>query len=265
MVNKIFVIIILLSPLWANGQGRVDGFYKSKGDIDLVANVGFEANPFYYAGRDKISLTRNILFTNFFMAYGISDKFNLNFSVPFLVVNGKEIGVQDLNLFFKYKLLSIKSTQISLASGFSSNITNYQTEGGSALGQQAKIVDVRIVTHSSFNKGYFSTFQIGYSFKSDPTPNSLPLALKVGLASSKYYVDFWYEYQYSFGGLDYLGIFVPISFKQLGVDYHKIGGTFYKPIKNKLGVFVGASYLIGGRNTSSGVSVNTGIVFKHIN
>lgn len=251
------------SAFYGISQGRVDGFYKGKGNLDFAVGGGCERNPSYYAGTDKIVLTRDIVIGSAFVAYGITSKLDVNLSLPYIDVNGREKGLQDLSVSLKHKLLEDKGWTISLAGGFSSNLTDYQIGGGSALGQQAKIIDGRVVIHYLLEKGFFTTLQGGYSYKIEPVPHSIPFAIKVGVAKPKYYIDAWYEFQYGIGGFDYRGDPPPPSFRELGVSYHKIGATIYKPIKDFLGIYGGGSYVLSGRNVSQGIGVNLGVVLKY--
>lgn len=268
------LIILGINSIYA--QGRVDGFYKGQGNLDIVFNGGYENNTTYFAGTNKVKLGRKIVIANAFLAYGITDRLDVNFSLPFISVNTNTNGFQDASLFFKYRLLKLNSGifessilpkwmtgSLSLAGGVSSNFTDYQTEGGSALGQQAKTIDLRPVLQVHFTDGFFTTLQAGYTYKFDPVPNSFSPAVKIGFAKAKIYADVWYEYQHSYGGLDYQGTPAPSSFQELGVDFHKVGATIYKPLKKRLGMFVGATYILTGRNTSQGLGVNAGIVLKH--
>ncbi len=267
---KLFTTTILILTLAQSfAQGRVDGYYKGQGNLDFVISGGYENNKNYFAGTNKVTLGRKIVIANAYLAYGITNKLDVNFSLPYISVNNVAKGFQDASLFLKYRLIDFSDTSkslkgsLSLAGGMSSNFTNYLTEGGNALGQQAKTIDLRPVLQIHLPKGIFTTLQAGYTYKFDPVPNSFSPAVKVGIAKSKIYADVWYEYQYSFGGLDYQGSPAPSTFQELGVNYHKVGGTFYTPIKNKLGVFVGATYILSGRNTSQGLGINAGIVLKH--
>ena len=273
LIIKCTFILIMFNSF---GQGRVDGFFKGQGNLDVVFSGGYENNRSYFAGTNKITLGRKIVIANVYLAFGITDRLDVNFSLPYISVNKNTKGFQDASLFFKYKLWSINNARrlfhylpagynatLSVAGGVSSNFTDYQTEGGSALGQQAKTIDLRPVLQIPLPKGMFATLQAGYTYKFDPVPNSFSPAIKIGVAGSKIYADVWYEYQHSFGGLDYQGTPVPSSFQELGVNFHKIGGTLYTPIKQRFGVFLGATYILTGRNTSQGLGLNAGIVLKH--
>ncbi len=267
MKVSIIVALSLMFTVKSFGQGRVDGFFKGKGNLDIALGANFEVNPQYYAGTNLIDLSRNIFSASAFFAYGIIDKLDVNVSVPFVSVNGVESSIQDPAIFLKYKIANINlgsSTRIELimAGGFSSNITDYQTGGGSAIGQQAKTIDARPVIQIYLPKGIFATLQGGYNYKFDPVPHAVPFAAKIGMAKAKWYADIWYDGQYGIGGFDYQGTPTPPSFRELGVSYHKIGGTFYKPINQKSGWFAGLSYVLAGRNFSKGVSGNIGYVYK---
>lgn len=274
---KIFgLVFILLMTCLCNAQGRVDGFFKGKGNLDIALGTNFEANSKYYAGTNLIGLKRNILSASAFFAYGITKKLDVNLSIPFVNVNRVEAGIQDPALFLKYHLFSVSFSQekedgvrtdgptvnVLIAGGFSSNITDYQTGGGSALGQQAKTIDIRPVVHINFSDGIFATVQAGYNYKFNPVPHAIPFAAKIGMAKANWYADIWYDGQHGIGGFDYQGTPTPPSFRELGVSYHKIGGTFYKPINQKLGWFAGLSYNLAGRNFSKGVGGNIGLVYK---
>ena len=266
----IFSLLLLVSTA-SIGQGRVDGFFKGKGNLDIALSSNFEVNPKYYAGTNLINLSRNILSVSAFAAYGITNNLDVNVSIPFVSVNGVESSIQDPALFLKYDIGNLRitpamSVDFILAGGFSSNVTNYQTGGGSALGQQAKTIDIRPVLHFSFDRipfaGSFLTLQGGYNYKFDPVPSAYVFAAKFGIAKANWYADIWYDSQYGIGGFDYQGTPAPPSFRELGVSYHKIGGTFYKPINQKTGWFAGASYALAGRNFSKGFGGNVGVVLK---
>ena len=56
--------------------------------------------------------------------------------------------------------------------GFSSNLVDYQTEEASAIGQQAKTIDGRLVVQRFFSESIFVMAQGGYSYKNNPVPNA---------------------------------------------------------------------------------------------
>jgi len=267
----LLIILIILFPYLSFGQGRVDGFFKGKGNLDIAIGATYETAPKYYAGTNLIEsgLGRDVFSTSAFVAYGITNKLDINLSIPYVNVNGSVGGVQDPAVFIKYKLLQLTNVHpdivvdLIMAGGFSSNITDYQTGGLNALGQQAKVIDIRPVLQiMNVTHGVFLTLQGGYNYKFDPVPSAAVFAVKLGIAKAKWYADIWYDMQNGIGGFDYLGTPAPPSFRQLGVSFQKVGGTFYKPINNKMGAFAGLSYVLTGRNMSKGFGANLGVVFK---
>jgi len=266
-MNSKLTLILVLSIVTVNSfsQGRVDGFFKGKGNTEIVLGGGAEIDKRYFAGNDKISLSRTIYNANIYIAAGLFNKLDLYLSAPYVSIN-KVGSVQDGSAFLKmealHKKLSNGELSISMALGFSGNLANYQTEGLSAIGQQAKVLDIRPVVHYFSKNGWFGTLQFAYGFKSDPVPDCINGSLKMGRATSKLYFDVWYDHQTCLGGLDYRGTPAPSTFKELRVDYHKLGATIYSPIFERLGVFAGTSYVITGRNIGQGINVNIGFVLK---
>ena len=211
-MQKVILTLLSITVLSLGiSQGHVDGFLKGKGNLDAAFSGAIELNSKFIGNGTTFNIQRNIIAASAFVAYGIGDKLDVNLSIPFISVNGAEKGFQDGAIYLKYKLSSFKlfnkkklvRGDFILAGGFSSNFTNYQTQGGSAIGQKAKALDFRPVFQFYFPNSIFATVQTGYTYKFDPVPNAFPFALKVGLAKSNYYLDVWYDFQHSFGGTDY--------------------------------------------------------------
>ena len=265
LTKNYFLIVFLITSSSIMAQGRVDGFYKGKGNLDLVLGGGMEINDQFYAGERLVKLARTISNVNVFAAYGIGEKLDINLSAPFVSINGNG-DLQDGAIYLKYKLLEQElgngKLSFSMAVGYAAPLSDYQTEGINAIGQQNSQIDARPIIHYFKNNGWFGTLQFGLQSKSKPTPNSIASTLKIGKASAKDYFDVWYDFQQSDGGLDYLGNPRPSTFKELGSDFHKVGATYYRPIKEKLGFVVGASSTLAGRNTGKGYGFNLGIVLK---
>jgi len=266
-LKKIIYLLLVLLSGDIYSQGRVDGFFKGKGNLDAVFSISQEENKFYFAGREKINFSRETMSYNSFIAYGIVKDLDVNISLPYVDVNGVEKDFQDFSVFLKYKLNHFTIQKIGgdliLAGGFSSNVSDYQVGGGNAIGQQAKAFDLRPVFHFNLGKGFFTTIQSGFTYRLDPVPHSVPFAAKLAYAKAKYYIDIWYDFQYGIGGFDYRGTPAPPSFRELGVSYNKVGGTVYAPIFKYLGAFAGVAYTVSGRNIPHGLGMNVGLVLKY--
>lgn len=247
------------------GQGRIDGFYHDKGDGNAVIGLGFEDSNRYQAGRSTLDFGRSLYYANFYGSYGIEENFNASISIPYLISDDQR-NFQDLTVFVKYRVYRFSGTigtlELSLAGGLSTPISNYELGGLNDIGQQATVIETRGMGHYQWNSGWFITAQSGYSFKLEEVPNSIPFTLKLGKASSKWYYDVYYDFQYSFGGIDYRGTPRPQNFKAFGTNFHKAGGTLYTSFSNQWGGYVSLAYTIDGRNIFTGPAYGLGTVFS---
>lgn len=261
---KIVGLLIMLLSIKVFSQGKIDGFYRGQGNATLVLGFGYEDSQKYFAGKEQIDLSRNLYYTNLFTAYGITDNFDVQISVPYLKSEDNK-AFQDISVFSKYRFYKFQTEQgnfqISVGAGFSTPLSDYAIGGLYDLGQQATVIDTRLMVHYQCSTNWFATLQSGLSFKFEEVPNSLPVGLKIGKASSKIYYDAFYEYQHSFGGDDYLGSPRPQNFREFGVDYHKVGGTIFTHLAQNLGIYVSYSYLISGRNVFQGPSYGAGLTY----
>ncbi len=257
-----FLTTLLTSNVFS--QGKIDGFYRGQGSATTVLGLGYEDSKHYFAGRTKVDLSRKLYYANLFASYGISENLDAQISIPYLISDDNK-DFQDVSFFAKYRFYQNETEsgnlQLSFGAGLSTPISDYDIGGLYDLGQQATIIDVRAMLHYQYKNNWFTTLQSGFSYKFEEVPNSLPFAMKIGKAGSKLYYDVFYEYQYSFGGTDYLGTPRPQNFREFGVDYHKVGGTAFTPIFQNLGLYVSYSYILAGRNIFQGPSYGFGLSY----
>ncbi len=265
MKKIVAILFLFLSICEGFTQGKIDGFYRGSGNASTSLGLGYEDTPNYFVGTEKSDIGRTLFFGSAFVAYGITPDFDINTSLPFFVSNDK-LRVQDITLFLKYRFYTFEfensRLEISSGLGFSSPLSDYETGGLNDIGQRATILETRGMFHYHCNTGWFLTLQSGYSFKFEEVPNSFPLTFKAGRAMSKWYYDVWYDYQNSSGGIDYRGTPPPQNFKEIGVDYHKAGGTIYRPLGQDFGIYASFSYTISGRNVFQGAGYGIGLVYN---
>ncbi|MCR9182625.1 MAG: hypothetical protein NXH73_06835 [Flavobacteriaceae bacterium] len=264
MKKIVGILFLLLFSTEGISQGKIDGFYRGFGNLSTSFGLGFEDTPNYFIGTERSDIGRTLFFGSAYAAYGITPDFDINASLPFFVSNEK-LRTQDVSLFLKYRLYKIdfESSKLEISSGlgFSTPISDYETGGLNDIGQKATILETRGMIHYQWNTGWFLTFQSGFSFKLEEVPNSLPITFKAGRALSNWYYDVWYDYQQSFGGIDYRETPPPQNFKEIGVDYHKAGGTLYRPLGQDFGIYASFSYTISGRNVFQGAGYGIGLVY----
>lgn len=258
------VLLCGLITVGSFAQGKIDGFYRGKGNATVVLGLGFEDSKKYFAGRNKVDLSRNLYYANLFASYGISNNLDIQTSIPYMISDDNK-DFQDISIFMKYRFFE-KATEngtwhLSVGGGFSTPLSNYDIGGLNDIGQRATIMETRAMVHYRCNKNWFITAQSGFSYKLEEVPNSIPFAIKIGKATSKWYYDIFYDYQHSFGGDDYLGSPRPQNFREFGVDYHKIGTTVFKNLAEDFGLYVNYSYILIGRNSFQGTAYALGLTY----
>ncbi len=245
-------------------QGQIDGFYRGQNNVTTVLGFGYEDNKDYIIGSSPSELSRKTRYINLFAAYGITDNLDIQASLPY-IENELYSQIQDLSVFAKFRLLNKTSKQgtlqFSFGLGFSTPLSDYPIGGLFDIGQQATILDTRALLHYQWNSNWFVTAQTGFSFKFAEVPNSIPVIIKAGRAINKWYYDVYYDYQYTNGGIDYRGTPRPQNFRELGVNYHKVGATFYREIYQNFGAYLSYANILGGRNTFQGSRYGLGLVY----
>ncbi len=265
MKYTLALVTVLFSTFSSYSQGRIDGFYNQKGVATFVLGAGQEDTNHYYAGTTKTDIERQLQYISLYAAYGIIDNVEVSIAIPYLK-SDENNNFQDLSVFLKYEFANrdFSNSQLAFsgAIGVSTPISDYAIGGLNDIGQQATILETRLMTHYKLDSGWFATLQSGFSFKLEEVPNSIPVVFKAGKALSKYYFDIYYDFQHSFGGIDYLGTPPPQNFRRFGVDYHKFGGTFYFVLFKDFGAYLSGSYVLGGRNVFAGPGYGVGLVYS---
>ena len=263
---RIIYLLIVTSFCSASirAQGSIDGFYKKKTEFNAVVGIGFEDSKKYLAGDRKLDLERSVYYAAIFTAYGISEKLQVQASVPYIVSDDNR-NLQDVSIFLKYNAAKINiadgKLEFSAAGGFSTPISNYAIGGLNDIGQRATAFTALAMVHYQNAEGWFATAQSGFALKLQEVPNSLPITFKAGRATSNWYYDVFYDFQKSFGGIDYRGTPAPQNFRNFGVDFHNVGGTLYRPFSDNLGMYVSVAYTFEGRNTFLGATYGIGLSY----
>lgn len=261
---RLILSFLLILPIYeVFSQGKIDAFYRGKDNVTITVGAGFENNIDYLAGTNETEISRELYYINLFAAYGITENLDIQISLPYIEID-KNKNLQDATLFLKYRVFQKQTSsgifELGVAAGFSTNISDYTIGGLNDIGQQATIIDSRAMAHYQWRSGWFTTLQSGFSFKLEEVPNSLPITFKAGQALEKWYYDVYYDYQHSFGGIDYLETPPPQNFRRFGVNYHKLGGTVYRSLTKNFGMYVSGSYVFDGRNIFQGPGYGLGLV-----
>ncbi|MEX1190734.1 MAG: hypothetical protein WED10_11825 [Brumimicrobium sp.] len=280
-----FILILFCQVIYA--QGPIDGYMKGKGNLDVAIGMNFSrSNTYYGANNQEFNLPYSADMFNTFAQYGLHDRLDFIFSLPF-IFGGKEKKFQDLGLHLKYKAFELNfkndaSWSNLFSAGVSFPASDYRPDVTGAIGQRAKRIPLRFISQLKFNNGFFFNFTSAYHFRFDEVSNETAimvieenpdfkiqapnnhysLVARIGLASTKHFVEFFGEYQKTLGGVNYEeGTVKPAQL--YGVDFLKIGGTYYYGMKEN-GIAINASYIpLIRRNIGNIISVGVSFIIKH--
>lgn len=257
----IFLFFIFSIPQLFS-QGAIDGYMKAHKETDFAFTYSYEKYNIYYFGTEKqdISLTTQTM--SLFIAHGLNKRMNLIVSIPYIWTGPQTKNFQDAIVSIKYlsKRNQYEHGKLSriTAFGFSFPISGYESDTWNPIGQRATTFNVRHLWQYESKLGYFLHLQSGLDFRVIPsTQAALPVVFRVGVATSKFYFDTWFEIFHTFNS----GVDQQISGGE-GSRFLKIGGTFYYPITKSFGAFVGGAHFLKGANIGKASRVNVGIVYK---
>lgn len=258
----LFLTILLLTAFESRSQGAIDGFLKSQDEVDLALSYSVDRAEHYFLSEGKIEYGRNAQSLSLFANYGLHRYLNVIVNIP--LVN---FTPQDASVYAKSGIekqwggLKLKGIG---ALGYTIPLSDYNTESGTAIGQQTQAVNVRGLVQAELNSMWFGQFQMGYDATKEPVIPSQLWSAKAGFFKGKWYADLWYEVREAEGGKNYLGTGPekPDSFRELGVDMERMGGVIYYQWKPDWGVFLSGAYMLSGRNTFENRTVGAGVVWK---
>ncbi|MFK7756710.1 MAG: hypothetical protein AB8B53_07245 [Flavobacteriales bacterium] len=261
---KYFFSAALFSlSFYASAQGVLDGFIDAPKSKSLALSFSGETADTYFLGTGDLDFGFNA--TTFSVYY--KHQFNkwLGVAANLPVVN---LTPQDGSVYLKtgkqFKLGNDWIVNGVLGAGGTHPLSDYNTESGTAVGQQTRAIHFRALTQITYRNRWFINGRIGQNLVQDPTPSSLVYSLKLGYYKNKWYTDVWLEEQAADGGKDYLGVgeLAADNFRQLGVSYQRIGGVIYHQTKEKLGLFLGFGHTLNGRNAFKTSRISGGLVLK---
>ncbi|OGX88041.1 hypothetical protein BEN47_09815 [Hymenobacter lapidarius] len=277
-------------------QSLVSGFMSGKGHGSVVVSGTTERYETVYLAPDKIDGVPifqevRVNSVNLYATYGLSDKIDAIVSLPYIQSKGKAMstvindldalypdagyanvrqGLQDITGLLKFKSYSreIGGSIIDLLGvvSFSTPMSNYQTNTGYgyiiAIGNRATKYTASGVTHLKTSSGVFATGQVGYSLRTGLVPNALVGEAKVGYAGPKTYIEGFASFQESNGGTDISQEGFTGFFPSTRVNFLRLGASFYRPLAKGVGVVLGASTYVAGRNIGKSTGYSAGISYN---
>ncbi|HEX7365610.1 MAG TPA: hypothetical protein VF273_00860 [Pelobium sp.] len=219
---------------------------------------------------------------NVYGIYGVSDKLDIMVNVPFVhtygsadpaTLNGlgfknEQSGAQDLSAFAKYQFAKKGNVNLQAGAGITTPLSNYSVVSSLqsiiAIGNHATTYNAFLLGHYKDVRGFFITGQVGYSLRTTEVPNAVLSELKIGLATSRFYIAGQVGNQTSTGGVDILRAGFTNFFPATKVNYTKIGATIYAPIDGNIGISAGGGAIVDGRNVAKANYGSVGFTYNFI-
>lgn len=280
----------------AQAQSLVSGFMSGKGHGSVVVSGTTERYETVYLAPEKIDGVPifqevRVNSVNLYATYGLSDKVDAIISLPYIQSKGKAMGtvindldalysdagytnvrqgLQDITGLLKFKTYSreIGGSILDLLGvvSFSTPVSNYQTNTGYgyiiAIGNRATKYSAAGVAHLKTSSGVFATGQVGYSLRTGLVPNALVGEAKVGYAGPKTYIEGSASFQESNGGTDISQEGFNGFFPSTRVNFIRLGASFYRPLAKGVGVVLGASTYVAGRNIGKSTGYSAGLSYN---
>ena len=278
-------------------QSLVSGFMAGKGHGSVVVSGTTERYDNVYLAPDKVDgvpvfkeVRVNSL--NLYTTYGLTDKIDVIVSLPYIQSKGKTAsnvidglaalypdqgyasvrqGLQDITGLLKFKSYSreIGSSVLDLLGvvSLSTPVSDYQTNTGYgyiiAIGNRATKYTASGVAHLKTSSGVFATGQVGYSLRTGLVPNALVGEAKLGYAGPKTYLEGSASFQESNGGTDISETsFTTAFFPATRVNYIRLGISAYRPLAKGVGIVLGASTYVAGRNIGKSTGYSAGVSYN---
>ena len=284
--SAIFSSALLLGSTFATfAQTPLDGFMQGKKGGNVTFSISHEHYKSVYLYPQEIdetpvfsAVTRNSF--NVYGNYGLSDKLDVVFNLPFIQSSGEgdpivlqrlgytnEISkAQDITAFLKYELLKKGNVSLQGGLGVTTPVSDYRVDQGLqsiiAIGNRATTYNAILIGHYKDARGFFITGQAGYSLRSTEVTDAVLSELKIGFAANRFYIAAQIGNQTSTGGVDILRPGFTGLFPATKVNYTKVGGTIYTPIDGNLGISFSGGGLVDGRNVGKSYYGSAGLTYN---
>lgn len=271
----------------SSAQTPLNGFMQGKkgGSLSFsLAHENYKSLYLYPEQVDETPVFKSVSTNSFniYGNYGLTEKLDMIINIPFIQTLGsadKDVlsglgysnqrdGAQDIAAYLKYQFAKVGNVNFQGSVGFSTPLSNYNVNEGFqsliAIGNHASTLSGFLLGHFKDERGFFITGQAGYSVRGGEVPNAILSELKIGLATSRFYIAGQVGNQTSTGGVDILRPGFTGFFPATKVNYTKVGGTIYAPIDGNLGLSISGGGVVDGRNVGKSYYGAAGLTYNFI-
>lgn len=294
-MKKFYLSCLLFAPFFINAQTDIDGIMMSKNNFCIGAIYQYSSWDQYWEGthkRENLNFgtvsTKSIgLMGN----YGISDKLNAIFSLPYIETDASagtlkgQKGIQDLSLTLKYmpleKTIGQSTYSIYALGSFSTPLSDYSADYlPLSLGLKSKTVSLRLM--GDYQRGnFFTTLSGAYVKRANITidrdayftdemhytnevdmPDAISVNFRAGYRSNRliaeFVIDNWVTQS---GGFDITNNNMPFPSNTMNALKYGISSKYtFKKIP-ELSLVAGYNYVVQGRNVGKSDTFYGGLFY----
>lgn len=294
-MKKFYLSCLLLAPFLINAQTDIDGIMMSKNNFCVGAIYQYSSWDQYWEGtlkRTNLNLgTVSTKSLGLMGNYGISDKLNAIFSLPYIETNASagtlkgQKGIQDLSLTLKYmpleKTIGQATYSIYALGSFSAPLSDYSADYlPLSLGLKSKTVSLRLM--GDYQRGnFFTTLSGAYVKRANITidrdayltdemhytnevdmPDAISVNFRAGYRSDRliaeFVIDNWVTQS---GGFDITNNNMPFPSNTMNALKYGISSKYtFKKIP-ELSLVAGYNYVVQGRNVGKSDSFYGGLFY----
>lgn len=262
----------------AEAQGD-NGFLRGTGKTDVAFTYAVDTYNKFWVGSNKVEdpnvgrITRTSL--NLWAAYGLDARTDVVVSAAYVEAqsngnpapgpggNDTEKQLQDATLGLKYRLnewqIGPGGLSLSFAPAVKIPMTHYENNALTAIGDGQIDYRFRGILQYTMNNGIWLAVESGYDYRTDSTPNELPINATLGVTvMDRVTIMPFYSYVKSFGNDD-IG---QVPFPAVQEEWSRWGISAYWRIDERWGVTLGYKDTITGKNTGDVTGYWLGVVVK---
>ena len=294
-MKKFYLSCLLLAPILMNAQTDIDGIMMSKNNFCVGAVYQYSSWDQYWEGtfkRENLNLgTVTTKSLGIMGNYGISDKLNAIFSLPYVETNASagtmkgQKGIQDLSLTLKYmpleKTVGQSTYSIYVLGSFSTPLSNYTADYlPLSLGLRSKTASLRLM--GDYQRGnFFTTLSGAYIKRANITidrnayltdeihytnevdmPDAVSVNFRAGYRSNRliaeFVIDNWVTQS---GGFDITKNNMPFPSNTMNALKYGINSKYtFKKIP-ELSIIGGYNYVVEGRNVGKSDTFYGGLFY----
>ena len=223
--------------------------------------------------------------------YGITDKLNFLFSVPYVTTKATRgtlkglDGIQDLSLMLKYRVVQRKfgnrdKLSVYAIGKVSTPLTNYVADFlPLSIGLRSKTAGIRALADYQYDK-YFVTASAAYTYRSNididrnayyttemhytnevEMHDAASFNIRAGYRSKHWIAEAIVDKMNTLGGFDIRKNDMPFPSNKMNAT--RVGASFKHTLKAVKGLEIvgGASYVVAGRNVGQSTTINAGVFY----